>query len=197
VRIFLAGATSLIGQRLIVLMTSLGHEVGGMTRSPSSAELLKSLGAVPVVCDVYDVERLHEAVGRFNPDLVMHQLTDLPDAIDEIPQHMARHERIRTEGTANLLSAASQAGVRGFMLQSIAWPGGPALQPWSSSPVVQPHERKVLDVGGTVLRYGQFYGPGTYHEGEPPGEPRIHIDEAARRTTLYLTGGHGVIEVVD
>lgn len=108
-RIFLAGASGVIGARLIPLLVTEGHRVVGMTRSPEKAAARRDLGAHPVVCDVYAADELVAAVAGAHPDIVMHQLTDLPDHVEQIPAHAARNNRIRPEGTSNLLAAA-QAG---------------------------------------------------------------------------------------
>lgn len=94
-RVFLAGASGVIGVRLIRLLASDDHEVTGMTRSPERAEVLRELGAEPVVCDVFDLRALTEAVQGFRPELVMHQLTDLPDEVDRIAEFAPRNNRIR------------------------------------------------------------------------------------------------------
>lgn len=112
-RVFLAGASGVIGLRLIPLLTADGHEVAGMTRSPEKTAALQELGAEPVVCDVFDADALARAVTAFGPELVMHQLTDLPDQVDQIPEFAARNNRIRTEGTRNLVAAAQTAGATG------------------------------------------------------------------------------------
>ena len=180
-QVFLAGASGVIGVRLVPLLVDAGHRVAGMTRSPDKAEHLRALGAEPVVCDVYDAAGLTGAVTRFAPDAVMHQLTDLPDSADEITAFRDRNNRIRTEGTRNLLAAAAAAGCRRFVAQSIAW------RPPAGGEAVQEHERMVLDAGGVVVEYGTFYGPGTYSgDDRIPPPPRIHVDEAARRTVPLL-----------
>jgi nucleoside-diphosphate-sugar epimerase len=184
-RIFLAGATGVIGVRLVPLMVDGGHEVAGMTRAADKAAMIERLGAEPVVCDVYDVDALRAAVVDFGPDLVMHQLTALPKDLAQLEEFRAANARIRTEGTANLLEVAGDAR---FVAQSIAWPGGDAVE-W--------HERAVLDAGGTVLQYGQLYGPGTFYEGGPPPQPRIQIDAAAARTMDYLEGPPGTFVITD
>ena len=99
-RIFLAGATGVIGVRLVPLLVDGGHEVVGMTRSPEGADRLRGLGAEPVVCDVFDAAALKDVVVQAAPDLIMHQLTDLPDEVDQIPEYMERNSRIRTEDAA-------------------------------------------------------------------------------------------------
>jgi nucleoside-diphosphate-sugar epimerase len=193
VRIFLAGASGVIGQHLIPLLVDGGHIVGGMTRSPHKTPHLRSLGAEPIVCDVYDRESLTIAVAFFQPDLVLHELTDLPDDPREINESAALNARIRLEGTRNLIAASQQAGVGRILAQSVAW----AMPPGPSADAVTALEASVLAVGGTVLRYGQFYGPGTYYEHEPPSRPRVHIDEAARQTIAALESTPGTIEIVE
>ncbi|MGY2061712.1 NAD(P)H-binding protein, partial [Nocardia gipuzkoensis] len=120
-RIFLAGASGVLGTRLTPLLIATGCEVAGMTRSPRKAELLAGLGAEPVVCDVYDAAALEQAVRAYAPDLVMHQLTDLPDSAEDLASGRTANARIRREGTANLLAAAQAAGVKRFLAQSVAW----------------------------------------------------------------------------
>jgi uncharacterized protein YbjT (DUF2867 family) len=191
VRIFLAGATGVIGVRLVPLLVGAGHEVAGMTRSPEKADQVHSLGAEPAICDVYDADQLTSEVVEFAPEMVMHQLTDLPDDVDQLGEFSARNDRMRTEGTRNLLDAARAAGAHRFLAQSIAW------RPPGRGEIVEEHERQVLDAGGVVVRYGQLYGPGTFYEDHVPPPPRVQIDEAARATVRLLDAESGVIEVVD
>jgi hypothetical protein len=120
-RVFLAGATGVIGARLVPLLIAGGHTVAGLTRSAEKAGPLRQSGAEPVVCDVFDAAALTAAVVAFAPDVVMHQLTDLPDRASEIAAFAARNDRIRTEGTRNLIAAARAAGAGHFLAQSIAW----------------------------------------------------------------------------
>jgi nucleoside-diphosphate-sugar epimerase len=192
VRIFLAGASGVIGVRLVPLLVADGHVVAGLTRSPVKRDALQALGAEPVVCDACDPHALCAAVVAFGPDLVMHQLTDLPDDVSLVSRGMAANARIRREGTANLLAAARAAGAHRFVAQSVAWE-----LPGDSGAAKAYLEQRVVDAGGVVLRYGRFYGPGTYYEGEPPEPPRIHVDDAARRTAEALDIPAGVIEVVE
>src|SRR5947209_16620102 len=117
-RIFIAGATGVIGARLVPLLVAAGHEVTGMTRSPEKVGLLSDLGAQPVVCDVFAARPLRDAVVKAAPDLVMHQLTDLPNDVDQIPAFAERNNRIRTEGTRNLIAAAQAAGTSRLIAQS-------------------------------------------------------------------------------
>src|SRR3954469_20337343 len=120
-RIFLAGASGVIGQRLIPLLVRAGHVVGGMTRSPSKTELLSRLGAKPILCDVFDREALIQAVRDFKPDVVLNELTDLPDDVAQIREHAHLNARIRTEGNRNLIDAAQQSGSPKILAQSVAW----------------------------------------------------------------------------
>ncbi len=191
-RVFLAGATGVIGRQLLPLLLAAGHEVAGMTRSPDRLAELSDKGAHPVVCDVYDLPALAAAVAGFRPDLVMHQLTDLPDEADRIPDFAARNNRIRTEGTRNLLAAARRSGAPRFVAQSIAW------TPPGAGEAVAEHERLVLDAGGVVVRYGMFYGPGTYSgTGRVPPLPRIHVADAARRTLELMDAPSGIVVVAE
>ncbi len=190
-RVFLAGASGVIGVRLVPLLAAAGHEVVGMTRSPEKADRLRGLGAEAVVCDVFDADALQDAVVAARPELVMHQLTDLPDDLKRIPLYMRRNNRIRTEGTRNLLAAARAAGATRLLAQSIAFKAPGAGRS------VAAHERMVLDVGGVVLRYGMFYGPGTMTGDRRPPKPRIHVDEAARRTIELLDAPAGVVVVAE
>lgn len=191
-RIFLAGASGVIGVRLLPLLVEQGHVVAAMTRSTGKAEHLQALGGEPVVCDVFDADRLKEAVMEFGPDAVMHQLTDLPDRLDELDAHAAANDRMRSEGTRNLIAAAKAAGADRFVAQSIAWRSGGARDE-----VVDRHERLVLAIDGVVARYGRLYGPGTYYEDELPPPPRIEIDAAARETLPLLVAAPGIVTLAE
>jgi uncharacterized protein YbjT (DUF2867 family) len=192
-RIFLAGASGVIGQRLIPRLVQAGHVVGGLTRSPSKTELLSHLAAEPILCDVFDRETLIQVVRDFNPDVILNELTDLPDDAGQISEFEALNARIRTEGNQNLIEAARQSGSPKILAQSLAWqlPDGPGVR------AVAELERSVLAESGIVLRYGQFYGPGTYHGQQPPKEPRVHVDRAAEQTVEALGEPTGVIVIID
>ncbi|TDD49717.1 NAD-dependent epimerase/dehydratase family protein [Nonomuraea terrae] len=192
-RIFLAGASGVIGQRLIPRLVEKGHVVGGMTRSPGKTELLARLGAEPILCDVFDRNALIKAVRDFNPDIILNELTDLPDEVEKIGEHVELNARIRTEGNQNLIEAARQSGSPKILAQTVAWqlPDGPDAE------AVVELERSVLAEGGVVLSYGQFYGPGTYNEQRIPAEPRVQIDRAADRTVELLDAPSGVVVITD
>jgi uncharacterized protein YbjT (DUF2867 family) len=187
-RVFVAGATGVIGVPLVRQLVAAGHTVAGMTRTPAKSGLLESLGAAAVVCDAYDADAVADAMASFAPDVVINELTDLADDFEKIDPEA--NARIRREGNANLIAAAD--GAR-YLAQSVAWElsgtGGDA---------VRELEQTTLAAGGVVLRYGMFYGPGTYSEGsEPPLPPRIHVEEAARRTIEALDAPSGVIVLTE
>jgi uncharacterized protein YbjT (DUF2867 family) len=187
-RVFVAGATGLIGVRLLPLLVGSGHAVAGLTRTPAKADLVTSLGATPLVADVFDRKKLVDLVRGFAPDLVLHQLTDLPDDQGEFSAHTPAHVRMLTQGTRNLVDAAGDARV---IAQSFIEQGDDDM-----GPAYRELEATVLGAGGAVIRFGQFYGPGTYYESTPPDPPRIHIDTAARRAFEALDA-HGVVTAVD
>ena len=187
-RIFLAGATGVIGSRLLPLMSADGHTVAAMTRTPEKMNELRSAGAVPILCDLFDLTSLIAAVKHFRPEAVLHQVTDLPDEIGKLPDFIAATDRVRSEGTRNLLAAAQAVNASDFIAQSIAWDGGP---------VIEAHENAVMSAGGTVLRYGRFYGPGTYYQNDLPTAPRIHVEKAARETMRYIAGPRGIFTLAE
>jgi nucleoside-diphosphate-sugar epimerase len=122
-RVFLAGAAGVIGRRLTPLLLAHGHSVWGSTRSTENSEFLRNLGARPVVVNAFDADALATAVPEAEPDIVMHQLTDLAAVHDPAKRSsaLARNGRIRDEGTRNLVAAAHKAGAARFIAQSIAW----------------------------------------------------------------------------
>jgi uncharacterized protein YbjT (DUF2867 family) len=187
-RVFVAGASGLIGVRLVPLLVGAGHRVAGLTRTPAKAERLAAAGAEPVVADALDREALARAVRSFAPELVMHQLTHLPDDAADLEASYPAHARLLREGTRNLLDAAGTAHV---VAQSIAWEAeGETGRAYAEL------EAAVLGAGGGVVRFGQFYGPGTYYPDEPPAPPRIQIDAAARRA-FEAMDATGVVVAVD
>ena len=124
-RVYLAGASGVIGSRLVPLLVSAGHTVGAMTRSAEKADRLAAMGAEPIVCDVFDRAALATAVRTFSPDVVLHELTDLPDDVDKVPDAVLLNARIRVEGTRNLLDAVQNWEHTKIVAQSIAWPSAP------------------------------------------------------------------------
>lgn len=182
----------MIGVRLVPLLVAAGHEVAGLTRSPEKVEALRRLGALPVVCDVFDRKALRAAVGDFGPDVIVSELTDLPDDRTQLQTYRSANDLMRREGTRNLLAAAAAATTPRFLAQSIAW-----QLSGERGAAVQEFERMVLEAGGVVLRYGRFYGPGTFYESELPESPRVSVDEAAKTTADLLEAESGVVTIAD
>ena len=190
-RIFFAGASGVLGSRIIPLFVAGGHEVVGMTRSVEKVEAIRFLGAEPVVCDVFDLKTLEKAVLAFRPEVIFHELTDLPDDRLLLDEYKSSNSRIRREGTRNLVASSRSVSAR-VIAQSVAW-----NLPGDGGKAVGDLEKMVLGAQGVVLRYGQLYGPGTYYEHEPPLPPRIHVSEAALRTADSLSAPSGVILIVE
>jgi nucleoside-diphosphate-sugar epimerase len=207
-RIFLAGATGAVGLRLTTLLRDAGHFVIGTTRSETKAEALLALGALPVVVDVFNADALSRAVAAARPDVVIHQLTDLPKDLNpaKMKEAVVRNARVREEGTRNLVVAALAAGVRRLVAQSIAWAYAPGTEPHpESDPLDRDAQgdraitvRGVLaleeltlrspPLEGIVLRYGQLYGPGT-HADVPSVSSPVHVDAAAYAALLAIERG--------
>jgi nucleoside-diphosphate-sugar epimerase len=215
-RIFVAGASGVIGRRLVPLLRGRGYEVVGTTRSPTRARDLERLGAVPVVVDVFDREALARTVAAARARVVIHQLTDLSGGFgaEQIAETLARNARIRTEGTHNLVLAAQAAGVRRLIAQSIVWVFAPGPEPHTESDPydlaatgtsavnvrgVVALERAVLEsppLEGIVLRYGWLYGPGA--RAKPAGSPGVHVDAAAQAAVLAIDrGAPGIYNVAE
>jgi nucleoside-diphosphate-sugar epimerase len=114
-RVFVAGATGVIGRQLVPRLVATGHEVHGMTRSESKQAMLHELGAVPVVADALHPDQVAEAVTRAGPDVIVHQLTALAGVMSYSERDAAPTNRLRTEGTEHLLSAGQAVGVRRFV----------------------------------------------------------------------------------
>lgn len=180
-RVFVAGASGAIGTPLVRRLVAGGHEVTGMTRRRERAEELRAAGAEAVVCDVYEAERLGEAVAAAKPEAVVHLLTALPPKFSP-KADLGPTNRVRTEGTRNLVAAARAAGARRLVAESIAFayaPRGDRVKdeeaelfldaPGSFGETVAALadlERQALGaegIEGIVLRYGFLYGPGTYY----------------------------------
>jgi nucleoside-diphosphate-sugar epimerase len=196
------------------LFIGAGHDVTGMTRSADAARDLKAAGVTPAVAEVYEADGLTRAVIAARPDIVMHQLTDLPRVFDEtqVAAQYPRNARIRIEGTRNLVAAAKAAGARRFVVQSVAFAYAPGKEPYAETDPLNvadgprvvtvraaaDMEQQVLNSGmeAVVLRYGLFYGPGTWTE-TPERKPSLHIDAAAKAALLSLTGKAGIYNIAD
>ena len=204
-KVFVAGATGALGQQLVPRLVARGHEVVGMTRTASKSELVRDLGATPVVADALDPEHVARAVGEAEPEVIVHQLTALSGSIDlrHFDRDFALTNRLRTEGTDHLLAAARAVEARRFVIQSFAgWPyartnGAVKTEddPLDPAPpkgmsetlaAIRHLEQAVTGAGwieGIALRYGGFYGPGTSLDVD--GE----IMEMIRRRRFPVVGG--------
>jgi nucleoside-diphosphate-sugar epimerase len=213
-RVFLAGASGAIGRRLMPLLLAAGHDVTGSTRTEKVARELDGAGVHGVVADVYDADALERRVVAARPEIVIHQLTDLPRVFDEkeLVAAYPRNARIRIEGTRNLIAAACAAGARRFIVQSVAFAYAAGPEPHVETdplnlidgprlPTVRAAadmEQQVLGCGmePVVLRYGLLYGPGTWTEA-PARKPPVHVDAAAHAAFLALTRGSGIYNIAD
>lgn len=210
-RVFVAGAAGAIGRRLVPLLVDAGYSVTGTTRSRDRAEVLQASGVEPVVIDVFDACLLTEVLATAKPDVIIHQLTDLPAVIDPSKsfEFAARNARIRQEGTANLVRAALSAKVPRMIAQSIAWAYAPGGEPHNeNAPLdMDANEPRIISIRGVaalesrslqsppltgiVLRYGRLYGPGTGDD-TGGGPVSVHVDAAAHAALLAIEyGDHG------
>ena len=235
-RVFVAGATGAVGRPMISGLLADGHSVIAITRSPEKAFGLRDAGADAVVCDVFDRAKLSAVMRDVAPDAIIHQLTDLPASMNprKVQAIYDRNNRVRREGTANLLAAAKDANVRRFIVQSMGtWyrPEGSAIKTesdplWTDAP--EPIGTAVRTVAemesgvarespiAIVLRYGAFYGPGTWYaaDGEIARRMRarsfpiigsgggitsfIHVDDAATAAIAALSAtASGIYNIVD
>jgi 2-alkyl-3-oxoalkanoate reductase len=233
VRVFVAGASGAIGRPLVPKLVASGHEVTGTTRSEASAEAIRAAGARAAVLDVFDREALTAAMRESGAEAVVHQLTALPDRLDfKDPKLYEATNRLRGEGTRNLLDAARVVRARRFVSQSVAFlyaPVGGLVKSEDDPPITNAPgpfgsglrtlvemERAVLDADGIVLRYGFFYGPGTYYgeDGSTTADVRrrrlpivgrgtgvtsfIHVEDAADATVAAVErGASGVYNITD
>src|SRR5689334_1996396 len=223
-KILIAGASGAIGRALVGRLNENRHDVFALARSPDSAPALKGIGAKPLFADALDAAAVKAAVGRIRPDVVINELTSLPRHYTpaEMKAAAERDRKVRAEGNINLLAALRDAGVRRYLLQSSGFwyaPGaGPADEsvPFiaSASPGVEASVRSYRDLEAraaatpgielVALRYGFFYGPGTWYtrEGDIGDQVRqqqapiigegqgvysfVHIDDAAAATAAAL-----------
>ena len=215
-RIFLAGASGVIGRLLVPLLRKSGHSVVGTTRAPEKVDALRALGAEPVVVDVFDAGALAQALQVAAPQVVIHQLTDLPSA-PGTPGYEAgleRNARLRIDGTRNLVAAAQAAGVKRLIAQSIAFvyaPGEDArlesdpldlaatgIRRRTVEAVAALEQATLTMLDGIVLRYGFLYGPGTWFETQARAKPALHVDAAAHAALLALTKGQpGIYNIAE
>ncbi len=234
-KVFVAGASGAIGRPLVRKLVKAGHEVTGTTRHEGRAAAMRDAGATGVVCDVFDAAALEAAVRAAAPEVVVNQLTSLPEEYNPKKVDYEPTNRVRIEGGGNLLKAARAVGARRYVTQSIAFlyaPEGNLIKDEQArcfddapSPFdrgvkgMLSHESEVLGsegIEGLVLRYGQFYGPGTYYDrggsierevarrrlpvvGSGTGIASfIHVEDAASATVAALdSGAPGIYNVAD
>ena len=215
-KIFLAGATGAIGRRLVPLLLNARHYVIGTTRSSTKVDGLRAAGVDPVVVDAFDAQGLSAAVFEARPDIIIHQLTDLPPGLDpsQMTEGTRRNARMRSQGTQNLVEAALGAGVRRLVAQSIAWMYAPGKEPHCEDDLldidargtraitvagVTTLERLTLSsppIDGVVLRYGHLYGPGTGTN--TADAPALHVDAAAWAAVLAIEKAcHGIYNIAE
>lgn len=206
---FVAGASGAIGMVLCRLLLRDGWVVHGTTRSQDKAIELQALGVVPVVVDVFDRDALIRSVCSARPDVVVHQLTDLPRQFtpEGLAAARAANARVRELGTANLVAAAVAAGATRIVAQSIAFAYAAGPRPYSEDAPLDASlhqaviklEQLVLGSGleGVVLRYGRLYGPNTWAS-EPPAQPSVHVEAAADAARRAMTVGRpGIYNVAE
>jgi nucleoside-diphosphate-sugar epimerase len=214
-KIFVAGATGALGKALVPHLVAQGHEVVGMTRSTSKQDLVRSLGARPVVADALDPDAVAQAVASAEPEVIVHQLTALSGKMSaremRYPDRSSAGtmtNRLRTEATDHLLAAGRAVGARRFVAQSFgafrfAHTGGPAQteadlldpdDPPAAMRTVQAaylyleHAVTTIEWGeGLALRYGGFYGPGT----STSLAPDAVMTELVRKRRFPIVGDGG------
>jgi len=234
-RVFVAGATGAIGRPLLKGLKLAGHEAFGMVRSQDSGTSLGDAGAEPIIGDALDAASVSAAVTKVRPDVIINELTSLPKHYTPTDMEAAaeRDARVRLEGNKNLLAAALQTGVRRFLVQSTGFwyaPGDGLADEHESfamdaSPGIAAGSRRYAELeamilgrsefAGVALRYGFFYGPGTWfttdgdvgeqvRQQQVPviGEGRgvsnwVHIDDAAGATVKALDCAPGAFNIVD
>jgi 2-alkyl-3-oxoalkanoate reductase len=209
-KVFVAGASGAIGRPLIPKLVAAGHEVTGMTRREERAEEIRAAGASAVVCDVFDRPGLEDAVKEAAPEVVVHMLTAIPKRIDWKADPLAATNRVRSEGTRNLIEAARAAGARRLIAESVAFlyaPQGEWVKdekaplfegaPGAFGAAVEALADLERQVGGAegiegvVLRFGWFYGPGTTYAAD--GE---QADETRRRRLPIVGKGTGTFSFI-
>jgi 2-alkyl-3-oxoalkanoate reductase len=210
-KVFVAGASGAIGRPLVRQLLAAGHEVTGMTRREENAAVIREAGAEAVVCDVFDAAALEGAAREAAPEVVIHELTSLPPRLDpKAKDALAPTNRLRSEGTRNLIAAARAAGARRLIAESVAFfyvPEGDLVKgedasafgdapgPFGeASKALADLERQVVgaeELEGVVLRYGWLYGPGTYYDRDGSQTEDFH-----KRRMPIVGKGSGIFSFV-
>ena len=233
-KIFIAGATGAVGLPMVRALLTLGHEVTGMTRAGPGVDRLREVGASASTADAFDLQSVRDAIAAAKPDVVMDQLTWLPPDPADLIKSMPNDTRLHKEGGGNLLTAAEELGVRRYIMQSRGFyldaPAGQLADETArlrydapgpvgeSARVIGAYEDCLLGskvLQGVVLRYGFFYGPGTWYrpDGAIAEQLRngkatiigdgaavwsfVHIDDAVAATVAAMTAEPGMYNVVD
>lgn len=221
-KIFVAGATGVIGRALLPLLVQEGHEVFGMTHNEASISAVQGMGAIPMVADALDRDAVVAALRQVQPEIVIHQLTSLSKF------NFEDNSRMRIEGTRNLVDASQAVGVKRMIAQSISWTYKPGEQP-ATEEIALDHEAPMprkMTVDGVlaleeavaempeyvILRYGMLYGPGTWYDLNGTVAEKVqrqemkategvcsflHVDDAARAALAALEWPSGPVNVVD
>lgn len=204
-KVFVAGATGVIGRSLCKMLVNDGWNVYGTTRSENKIEVLKEIGVEPVVVDVYDEKKLEDIITTIKPKIVIHQLTDLPAGLEptKMEEALVSNAKLREVGTRNLVNASTKAGVKKMIAQSIAFVYEPAPLPHTeesallnfedpvygtTSKAVASLEEQVLNAPftGIVLRNGLLYGDGTGFDEPVDFVPPVHVEAAAHAAFLAV-----------
>lgn len=188
-RILIVGASGVLGRATLPQLQRDAHEVVGTTRSQHKRELLRSLGATPELCDVYEPGAIERVARAARPEIVVNFLTDL--AVGPGPAN----SRIRVEGAPLVNAAARAAGARRLVVESIAFETTGAS---AAAAAALEENASAAGLEALVLRFGLFWGPGTWSEGPPERRPAVHVAEAGRRAAaLIVSGAPGVHVIAD
>jgi nucleoside-diphosphate-sugar epimerase len=173
-RVLFAGATGALGRATLPHLED--HDVVGLTRTRDRLELLRALGAHGVVCDVYDYKELLRVAEETKPQIVINFLTDLSSGVGEA------NNRVRREGSANLVRAARSVEARRLIVESVSF-----CLDGSAGVALEEMERTALDssLEVLILRFARLWGPGTWHS--EPGRDAIHVEEAGAQAAKLLT----------
>lgn len=216
--IFVAGATGVIGYPLCQMLIAAGHRVVGTTRRQDRVARLTAIGVEPVVLDVFSAATLEQAVAMAEPQLVIHQLTDLPPGLpaEQMAEALVRNARLRDEGTRNLVRAAEKAGAKKFLAQSIAFVYAPGGEPHrETAPLLDfndpaygetaraVHSLEQQTMNGrfdtaVVLRNGWLYGGNSGVAAPVDFAPPLHVDAAVYAAFLAAQGQEsGIFNVAE
>jgi nucleoside-diphosphate-sugar epimerase len=188
-RILIVGASGVLGRTTLPHLRAAGHDVVGTTRSPGKRAVLASLGATPELCDIYTPGAIDRVARDARPEIVVNFLTDL--AAGPGPAN----SRIRVEGAPLVSAAARAAGARRLVVESIAFETSGAS---AAAVAALEEDAHASGLEALVLRFGLFWGPGTWSEGPPDRRPAVHVAEAGRRAAeLIVSGAPGVHVVAD